>query len=92
MVTHTFSLQVTATDQDGPVNSLLRYSIVSGDPLQQFSIHPRSGEISVAMALDREEVGLFTGSLIPHQEEQRWLTFMSPSQGPSLLSDGAGGR
>lgn len=52
-------LQVTATDQDGPINNLLRYSIVSGDPLQQFSIHPRSGEISVRTALDREEVGGF---------------------------------
>ncbi|CAF95368.1 unnamed protein product, partial [Tetraodon nigroviridis] len=51
-----FGGKVTASDQDGPSNSLLRYSIVSGDPLQQFSIHPRSGEISVAAALDREEV------------------------------------
>lgn len=50
------SVQVTATDQDGPVNNLLRYSIVSGDPLQQFSIHPRSGEITVRTAVDREEV------------------------------------
>lgn len=53
-----FPLQVTASDRDGPGNSLLRYSVVSGDPLQQFSIHPRSGEISVAAALDREEVGV----------------------------------
>lgn len=51
-------LQVTATDLDGPINSLLRYSIVSGDPLQQFSIHSRSGEITVRTALDREEVGV----------------------------------
>ncbi|XP_074505101.1 protocadherin Fat 2 [Sebastes fasciatus] len=49
-------MKVTATDQDGPVNNLLRYSIVSGDRLQQFSIHPRSGEITVRTALDREEV------------------------------------
>lgn len=53
-------LQVTATDLDGPVNSLLRYSIVSGDPLQQFSIHSRSGEIAVRTALDREEVGVYS--------------------------------
>lgn len=52
-------VQVTATDQDGPINNLLRYSIVSGDPLQQFSIHSRSGEITVRTALDREEVSLF---------------------------------
>lgn len=64
--TDAFCLQVTASDQDGPSNSLLRYSIVSGDPLQQFSIHPRSGEISVTAALDREEVCLRPGSLIPH--------------------------
>lgn len=49
-------LQVTATDQDGPINNLVRYSIVSGDPQQQFSIHSRSGEITVRTALDREEV------------------------------------
>ncbi|XP_008304405.1 protocadherin Fat 2 [Stegastes partitus] len=48
-------MKVTATDQDGPINNLLRYSIVSGDLLQQFSIHPRSGEITVRTALDREE-------------------------------------
>lgn len=52
-------LQVTATDQDGPINSLLRYSIVSGDPLQQFFIHSRTGEITVRTALDREEVSVF---------------------------------
>lgn len=52
-------LQVTATDEDGPINSLLRYSIVSGDPLQQFSIHPRSGEITVRTVLDREEVRVY---------------------------------
>lgn len=52
------SCQLTATDQDGPINNLVRYSIVSGDPLQQFSIHPRSGEITVRTALDREEVSV----------------------------------
>ncbi|XP_075961283.1 protocadherin Fat 2 [Anarhichas minor] len=49
-------MKVTASDRDGPINNLLRYSIVSGDSLQQFSIHPRSGEITVRTALDREEV------------------------------------
>ncbi|KAK0142930.1 Protocadherin Fat 2 [Merluccius polli] len=48
-------LQVVATDQDGPLHSLLRYSIVDGDPRQQFSIHPRSGEISTRTGLDREQ-------------------------------------
>nr|XP_043896880.1 protocadherin Fat 2 [Solea senegalensis] len=49
-------MKVTATDQDGPINNLLRYSIVSGDAQQQFTIHPRSGEITVRTAVDREEV------------------------------------
>ncbi|KAM7418177.1 hypothetical protein PAMA_017701 [Pampus argenteus] len=67
-------MKVTATDQDGPVNNLLRYSIVSGDPLQQFSIHPRSGEISVRTALDREE--------IPHYS----LTVQAADEGDPPLS------
>uniref|UniRef100_A0A3B4TRB4 FAT atypical cadherin 2 n=3 Tax=Percomorphaceae TaxID=1489872 RepID=A0A3B4TRB4_SERDU len=49
-------MKVTATDEDGPINNLLRYSIVSGDPLQQFIIHPRSGEITVRTSVDREEI------------------------------------
>ncbi|KAK5864335.1 hypothetical protein PBY51_015585 [Eleginops maclovinus] len=49
-------MKVTATDLDGPINNLLRYSIVSGDPLQQFTIDHRSGEITVRTALDREEI------------------------------------
>ncbi|XP_059201566.1 protocadherin Fat 2 [Centropristis striata] len=67
-------MQVTATDQDGPINNLLRYSIVSGDPLQQFSIHPRSGEISVRTSLDREE--------IPHYS----LTVQAADEGDPPLS------
>nr|XP_046262776.1 protocadherin Fat 2 isoform X2 [Scatophagus argus] len=67
-------MKVTATDQDGPINSLLRYSIVSGDPLQQFSIHSRSGEISVRTALDREEV--------PHYS----LTVQAADEGDPPLS------
>uniref|UniRef100_A0A667YH43 FAT atypical cadherin 2 n=1 Tax=Myripristis murdjan TaxID=586833 RepID=A0A667YH43_9TELE len=67
-------MQVTATDQDGPVNSRLRYSIVSGDSLQQFSIHPRSGEITIRTALDREEV--------PHYS----LTVQAADEGDPPLS------
>uniref|UniRef100_A0A3Q3DSY9 FAT atypical cadherin 2 n=1 Tax=Hippocampus comes TaxID=109280 RepID=A0A3Q3DSY9_HIPCM len=49
-------IKVTASDRDGPPNNnLLRYSIVSGDPLRQFAIDPRSGEISICAGLDREE-------------------------------------
>ncbi|XP_069388159.1 protocadherin Fat 2 [Paralichthys olivaceus] len=68
-------MKVVATDQDGPINNLLRYSIVSGDPLQQFSIHHRSGEITVRTAVDREE--------IPHYS----LTVQAADEGnPSLSS------
>ncbi|XP_030251646.1 protocadherin Fat 2 [Sparus aurata] len=67
-------MKVTATDDDGPINNLLRYSIVSGDPLQQFSIHPRSGEITVRTALDREE--------IPHYS----LTVQAADEGDPPLS------
>ncbi|XP_029020487.2 LOW QUALITY PROTEIN: protocadherin Fat 2 [Betta splendens] len=67
-------MKVTATDQDGPINSLLRYSIVSGDPLQQFSIDPRSGEITVQTALDREET--------PHYS----LTVQAADEGAPPLS------
>ncbi|XP_028272859.1 protocadherin Fat 2 [Parambassis ranga] len=67
-------MTVTATDQDGPINNLLRYSIVSGDLQQQFSIHPRSGEITVRTALDREE--------IPHYS----LTVQAADEGNPPLS------
>ncbi|XP_066504787.1 protocadherin Fat 2 [Hoplias malabaricus] len=49
-------MQITAVDLDGPPNNLIHYSIVSGDPQQQFSIDPRSGHIRVRSALDREEI------------------------------------
>ncbi|KAM9741190.1 LOW QUALITY PROTEIN: protocadherin Fat 2 [Menidia menidia] len=67
-------MKLTATDRDGPINNLLRYSIVSGDPLQQFNIHPRSGEISVRTALDREQ--------IPHYS----LTVQAADEGSPPLS------
>uniref|UniRef100_A0A673AU48 FAT atypical cadherin 2 n=1 Tax=Sphaeramia orbicularis TaxID=375764 RepID=A0A673AU48_9TELE len=65
---------VSASDRDGPINSLLRYSIVSGDGRQQFHIHPRSGEISIRTALDREEV--------PHYS----LTVQAADEGDPPLS------
>lgn len=51
--------QVTAIDLDGPQNNIIRYSIVSGDPWQQFSIDPQTGHIKVRAMLDREEVSSF---------------------------------
>lgn len=49
--------QVRAVDPDGPPNNFIIYSIVSGDPKQQFSIDSRSGLVTVRSTLDREEVG-----------------------------------
>nr|XP_015205333.1 PREDICTED: protocadherin Fat 2 [Lepisosteus oculatus] len=48
--------QVSADDLDGPLNNRIQYSIVSGDPWQQFSMDPASGEIRVIRHLDREEI------------------------------------
>ncbi|XP_023653219.2 protocadherin Fat 2 [Paramormyrops kingsleyae] len=49
-------MQVMAEDLDGPLNSLVHYSIVNGDPQKQFIINRQSGEIRVNRRLDREEV------------------------------------
>uniref|UniRef100_A0A671LLC8 FAT atypical cadherin 2 n=1 Tax=Sinocyclocheilus anshuiensis TaxID=1608454 RepID=A0A671LLC8_9TELE len=49
-------LQVRAVDLDGPPNNFIIYSIVSGDPQQQFSIDPRTGHVTVRSTLDREEI------------------------------------
>uniref|UniRef100_A0A672QBL2 FAT atypical cadherin 2 n=1 Tax=Sinocyclocheilus grahami TaxID=75366 RepID=A0A672QBL2_SINGR len=49
-------LQVRAIDLDGPPNNFIIYSIVSGDPKQQFSIDPHTGHITVRSMLDREEI------------------------------------
>lgn len=48
--------QVRAIDLDGPPNNFIIYSIVSGDPKQQFSIDPHTGHITVRSMLDREVV------------------------------------
>lgn len=58
--------QVRAVDLDEPPNNFIIYSIVSGDPKQQFSIDPRSGHVTVRSMLDREEVGFtFTPESLP---------------------------
>ncbi|XP_026136921.1 protocadherin Fat 2-like [Carassius auratus] len=49
-------LQVRAVDLDGPPNNFIVYSIVSGDPQQQFSIDPHTGHVTVRSTLDREEI------------------------------------
>uniref|UniRef100_A0A672QBP7 FAT atypical cadherin 2 n=1 Tax=Sinocyclocheilus grahami TaxID=75366 RepID=A0A672QBP7_SINGR len=49
-------ISVRAIDLDGPPNNFIIYSIVSGDPKQQFSIDPHTGHITVRSMLDREEI------------------------------------
>uniref|UniRef100_A0A671Q6N2 Protocadherin Fat 2-like n=1 Tax=Sinocyclocheilus anshuiensis TaxID=1608454 RepID=A0A671Q6N2_9TELE len=51
-----FPVTVRAIDLDGPPNNFIIYSIVSGDPQQQFSIDPHTGHITVRSMLDREEI------------------------------------
>ncbi|KAE8613829.1 hypothetical protein XENTR_v10007885 [Xenopus tropicalis] len=46
---------VLAFDQDGPYNNKITYTIMKGDPLGHFSIHPEHGEIRVLSLLDREQ-------------------------------------
>ncbi|XP_072296133.1 protocadherin Fat 2 [Eucyclogobius newberryi] len=67
-------MKVIATDADGPGNSLLRFFIVSGDSEQQFNIHPRTGDITVRTALDREQT--------PHYS----LTVLAADEGSPPLS------
>lgn len=38
------------------MNNQITYSIVEGNPLGHFAIQPKSGQISIAKHLDREEV------------------------------------
>ena len=55
-------LQVSATDEDGPLNSALTYSLVGGNQLGHFAIHPKKGELQVAKALDWEQVSHVGGA------------------------------
>lgn len=49
-------LQVSASDDDGPVNSAITYSLVEGNQLGHFTINPKKGKLQVAKALDWEQV------------------------------------
>lgn len=51
-------IKVSATDLDSQQNSQLHYALVKGDHLQQFSIDPLTGNITVAKPLDREQVNI----------------------------------
>ncbi|EHB10682.1 Protocadherin Fat 2 [Heterocephalus glaber] len=48
-------LTVTATDEDGPLNSAITYSLVGGNQLGHFAVHPEKGALQVAKALDWEQ-------------------------------------
>ncbi|XP_070426535.1 protocadherin Fat 2 [Equus przewalskii] len=53
-------LTVSATDEDGPVNSAITYSLVGGNQLGHFTIHPKKGELKVAKALDWEQTSSYS--------------------------------
>ncbi|XP_062443263.1 protocadherin Fat 2 [Rhea pennata] len=53
-------LTVSADDLDGAMNNQITYSIVGGNPLGHFAIQPKSGQISIAKHLDREEIPSYT--------------------------------
>ena len=53
---------MSATDEDGPVNSAITYSLVGGNQLGHFTVHPKKGELQVAKALDWEQVSHVGGA------------------------------
>ncbi|KAF6081115.1 FAT atypical cadherin 2 [Phyllostomus discolor] len=53
-------LTVSATDEDGPLNSAITYSLVGGNELGHFTIHPKKGELQVAKALDWEQTSSYS--------------------------------
>ncbi|KAM9693635.1 protocadherin Fat 2 [Trichechus inunguis] len=52
-------LTVTATDEDGPLNSVITYSLVGGNQLGHFTVHPKTGALQVAKALDWEQTSSY---------------------------------
>jgi len=52
-------LQVYANDLDSEENGNVSYYIERGDRQKQFSIDRKTGQITVAAPLDREEVSIF---------------------------------
>ncbi|XP_038519511.1 LOW QUALITY PROTEIN: protocadherin Fat 2 [Canis lupus familiaris] len=53
-------LTVSATDEDGPANSAITYSLVGGNQLGHFTVHPKKGELQVAKALDWEQTSSYS--------------------------------
>uniref|UniRef100_A0A5F8GYY8 FAT atypical cadherin 2 n=1 Tax=Monodelphis domestica TaxID=13616 RepID=A0A5F8GYY8_MONDO len=56
-------LTVSAVDGDGPLNSAITYSLVAGDQLGHFTIHPKKGELQIAKHLDWEETSSYSLTL-----------------------------
>ncbi|XP_022445886.1 protocadherin Fat 2 [Delphinapterus leucas] len=53
-------LTVSANDEDGPLNSAITYSLIGGNELGHFAIHPKKGELQVAKALDWEQISSYS--------------------------------
>ncbi|XP_047411467.1 protocadherin Fat 2 [Sciurus carolinensis] len=53
-------LTVSASDEDGPLNSAITYSLVGGNQLGHFTVHPKKGELQVAKALDWEQTSSYS--------------------------------
>ncbi|KAM6224231.1 protocadherin Fat 2 [Rhynchocyon petersi] len=53
-------LTVSATDEDGPLNSAITYSLVGGNQLGHFTVHPKTGELQIAKALDWEQTSRYS--------------------------------
>ncbi|XP_006863959.1 PREDICTED: protocadherin Fat 2 [Chrysochloris asiatica] len=53
-------LTVSATDEDGPLNSAITYSLVGGNQLGHFTVHPKKGQLQVAKALDWEQISSYS--------------------------------
>ncbi|XP_076993564.1 protocadherin Fat 2 [Tamandua tetradactyla] len=53
-------LTVSATDEDGPLNNAITYSLVEGNQLGHFTVHPKKGELQVAKALDWEQTSSYS--------------------------------
>jgi protocadherin Fat 1/2/3 len=71
-------IQISAADLDSGLNSEIKYQFGYGDPMNSFRIHPSSGVIFVASALDREMIPYYTLEIIATDQG-------SPSKSSSCL-------
>ncbi|KAM4706620.1 protocadherin Fat 4-like [Discoglossus pictus] len=76
-LTGTDLIQVVATDADEGVNGMIRYTIVDGNPNNEFRIDTVTGTISIAKPLDRERKSSYS------------LTVQSSDRGSSPRTDTA---